>query len=390
MATSFVDVCGFTPTTGGTTDWTFSTVVSGYQSPTNAGVVNALIYAVRAQSADLSQWEYAVGAYNSGTGTFARTAVLYNSSGTGLKQSGAGSKINFSSAPSLVAVVALAEDVTPVHALPPGGRLTVTSGVAITNSDVSGGSAATLYYTPSVSNVISVYDSNIWLPLKFSEKSLSLGALTANTNYDIWGRLVSGDLALDATAWSSDILRATALALQDGILIKSGDTLRRYLGTVRITGTVGQTEDSLAKRFVWNCFNQAPRQMRVIDATPSWTTPAASSTVRQANANTANQLAFVTGLGGPVSAELQVVATNSTATIRNFNMGIALDSITTLGVTSILSSSNAGFAISTQKYRTASPGIGYHYLAWLEQGGGSDTQTWYGSPYSQLTGEIWG
>lgn len=108
---SFLDVCRFTPTLGGTTDWTFSAAVIGYQSPTAAGVVNGKTYRYRAESADLSQWEVGTGAYNTSTGVLARTTVLFNSSatGTGSGQSGAGTKISFSTVPQ-VAVVALAED----------------------------------------------------------------------------------------------------------------------------------------------------------------------------------------------------------------------------------------------------------------------------------------
>lgn len=107
----FVDVCRFLPTAGGTTDWTFSSAVTGYQSPALSGIVNGSLYSYRAESADLSQWEITQGAYNTGTGVAARTTVLYNSSGTGTGagQSGAGTKINFSTIPQ-VAIVALRED----------------------------------------------------------------------------------------------------------------------------------------------------------------------------------------------------------------------------------------------------------------------------------------
>lgn len=103
MASSLIDVCRFNPTAGGTTDWTYSSAVTGYQSPTAAGAVNGATYSYRAESADLTQWEVGTGAYNSGTGVFARTAVLFNSAGTT-------AKINFSAAPQ-VAIVALAEDI---------------------------------------------------------------------------------------------------------------------------------------------------------------------------------------------------------------------------------------------------------------------------------------
>lgn len=74
-------------------------------SPTDAGAVNGTVYAFHAYSSDRSEWEITTGAHNSsGAGSFARTTVLYNSAGTGTKQSGAGTKINFTAAPSVVLV----------------------------------------------------------------------------------------------------------------------------------------------------------------------------------------------------------------------------------------------------------------------------------------------
>lgn len=108
----YVDRCRYNPTLGGTTDWTYSSAASGYQSPASAGIVNSSTYRYAAESADLSQWEIGYGAYNTGTGVLPRTGVLCNSSGTGTAsgQSGAGTKINFSTVPQ-VAIVALMLDV---------------------------------------------------------------------------------------------------------------------------------------------------------------------------------------------------------------------------------------------------------------------------------------
>jgi hypothetical protein len=97
-----LDVCRFVPTLGGTTDWTFSAAVVGYQSPAAAGAVNGTVYRYRAESADLSQWEIGYGAYTAAGSVFARTTVLFNSAGTT-------AKISFSTVPQ-VAIVALAED----------------------------------------------------------------------------------------------------------------------------------------------------------------------------------------------------------------------------------------------------------------------------------------
>jgi hypothetical protein len=111
MVLTWVDNCKFTPTAGGTTDWTYSSAASGYQSPAAAGITNGATYNYFAITTDLTQWELGKGAYNTGTGVLARTTVLYNSSGTGTAtgQSGAGTKINFTTVPA-VALVALAED----------------------------------------------------------------------------------------------------------------------------------------------------------------------------------------------------------------------------------------------------------------------------------------
>jgi len=129
---AFLDACRFVPTLGGTTDWTYSATVTGYQSPTLANAVNGTLYKYRAESADLSQWEIGEGAYNSSTGVLARTTVLYNSSG-------GTSKINFTTVPQ-VAVVAIKADVGTVQAITAGtglsGGTINTSGTVAVNLTV--------------------------------------------------------------------------------------------------------------------------------------------------------------------------------------------------------------------------------------------------------------
>lgn len=108
---SFIDLCRFVPTLGGTTDFIYSSAVGGCQSPAAANALNGVKYKCYAVSNDLTQWEIFEGVYNSSTGTFPRTTVLYNSSGTGYAtgQSGAGTKISFSTVPQ-VSIIAAAED----------------------------------------------------------------------------------------------------------------------------------------------------------------------------------------------------------------------------------------------------------------------------------------
>lgn len=104
---AFLDVCRFSPSTGGTADWLVAGPVGGYVTPSAAGAVNGRLYKYRAESADLSQWELGEGTWNASAGVLSRTTVLFNSSGTT-------SKVNFAATPQ-VAVVALKEDLISVE-----------------------------------------------------------------------------------------------------------------------------------------------------------------------------------------------------------------------------------------------------------------------------------
>jgi hypothetical protein len=104
---AFLDGCRFNPAAGGTTDWTYSSAATGYLSPTQANIVNGTKYKYRAESLDLSQWEYGEGTYNTSTGVLARTAVLYSSATSN-------AKVNFSTVPQ-VAIVALKEDLISIE-----------------------------------------------------------------------------------------------------------------------------------------------------------------------------------------------------------------------------------------------------------------------------------
>jgi hypothetical protein len=73
----------FNPTLGGTTDWVYSSAVAGYVGPaaTSPPMVDGKIYRYRAESADLSQWEFGYGVYTASTQTLARTTIQLSSTG---------------------------------------------------------------------------------------------------------------------------------------------------------------------------------------------------------------------------------------------------------------------------------------------------------------------
>jgi hypothetical protein len=115
------------------------------------------------------------------------------------------------------------------------GRLTLTSNTPVLSSNVTG--ATTIFYTPYTGNQISIWNGTQWGVRTFSELSLSLSGLTADTNYDVFIFDNSGTLTLEAIAWSDSgagtSARAIPLAWLDGVRVKSTDN-RKYLGSVRI------------------------------------------------------------------------------------------------------------------------------------------------------------
>lgn len=262
------------------------------------------------------------------------------------------------------------------------GRLTLTSGTAVTTSDVT--AAATLYFTPYKGNQIGLYNGSSWEMKTFSEISLSLSGYTASKPYDIWVYDNSGTVTLDSTIWTDATTRATALALQDGIYIKSGDATRRYLGTIYITSAGGVTEDSVTKRYVWNHYNQEPRLLKKSISTSSWTYT--TNTFRQCNNDTANQVESVIGLVTQLSLTFSITSESRGDTTSTAAIGIdrtnASDSIT----------SRDTYAYSTitnwERLHVSAymgfPAAGYHYFACIERAAGSAC-TWYGTNGNRLS-----
>jgi hypothetical protein len=255
------------------------------------------------------------------------------------------------------------------------GRLTLTSGTAVTTGDVTG--ATTVYFTPYNGNRIALYDGTNWLTYSFTERSLALGTLATLTPYDVYIYNNSGTLTLEFLAWTNGTTRATALVLQDGVYVKTGATTRRYLGTFYTTGTT-TTEDSAAKRYLWNNYNRVVRGMKAaLETTDSWTYTTA--TWRQANANTANQLNLFVGLvEDAVGSSLVAYAGNTIATI-NLRNGIGLNSTTAFsGLMGFMPTVAVGQQAPRYASFTGLPTLGINYLAWLEKSEAAGTSTWYG------------
>lgn len=273
------------------------------------------------------------------------------------------------------------------------GRLTLTSGVPVTIADVTG--ATSIYVTPFNGYEIGLYNDSTWNARTFTEIAVSLSGLAANSVFDLFAYDNAGAVAIEiSAAWStaagarfSSGAYATVLPTQDGVPVKSTngtaiDATRRYLGTFGTTGTTGQTEDSFAKRYLYNHYHQRRRGLQRLESSASWTYT--SGTARQAAANAANQVEAVIGVQGPLLAlTLMVVTANGSANHYGL-VSIAEDSTSGHGTGQFHGPYTQSWPASNEQLHmvglTKHPAIGRHYYAWIESGSAGGTTTWYSAP----------
>jgi hypothetical protein len=269
-------------------------------------------------------------------------------------------------------------------------RLSLTSGTPVTTADVT--AATTIYCVPYKGNRISLYSGTEWLSYTSAQFSLALGTLTSGKPYDVFAYINAGVPTLEFLVWTDDTTRATALAYQDGVLVKSGDATRRYLGSFYTTSST-QTEDSKEKRYLFNYYHQVLRDLRRRETTATWTYQTATS--RIANNNAANIVSVLVGVDeSAISINLSAVAQNA----NNIKVyaGIGVDSTTTAvnGGDGVCFN---GLAAIARAHYNGRPGIGRHYFSWLECSQASGTTTWYGATapapqgvvvQSELTGTV--
>jgi len=243
------------------------------------------------------------------------------------------------------------------------GRLTLTTGVPVTTSDVT--AAGTIYFALYNGNRISLYDGTRWKLYTFTERSLSL-TLTSGKNYDVFLYDNAGTLTLElSAAWTTDTARANALTTQDGVNVKSGATTRRYLGTIRASGT-NTVEDSAGKRFVWNFNNQVRRSLLKQQPTSPATYTYGTNSWRSSNADSTLRVEIVIGIAGPL-LDLRSQQTVITPSPTYGYTGLGED--TTTASSSTLSY-RAGGGVGGDKGVLAHlikyPAIGYHYYQQIE------------------------
>src|SRR5690242_4849015 len=171
--------------------------------------------------------------------------------------------------------------------------------------------------------------------------------------------------------------RATALTTQNGIDVKNGSTTKRYLGTIKITATTGQCEDSKQLRHVWNAYNRVGRVLQANEPTDSWNYTTAAW--RSANANTTYGVGRVSIVIGkhiePLKIEINGASVNSASNVFS-GVGVGLNQTdTNVGQTGGGQGTNYSQHWSLYK---AVPPLGSSYIQKLEWSAAAGTTTWYG------------
>jgi hypothetical protein len=243
------------------------------------------------------------------------------------------------------------------------GRLTLTTGTPVTTSAVN--SSTTLYFTPYLGSRVALWSVGFgWLMYSFSEVSITLVGKTASKNNDVFLYDNAGVLTLELLQWTDDTNRATAIVLQDGVYVKSGDATRLYLGTIRINASGGQSTENQTQRFLWNYFNRVRRQLVKTEATSH----AYAGTTRVWNNDATQKIEYVVGLVEDL-LDLVIYVEMTGATSCYVAWGIDSQSVVYAYGPVIY----GALHIALSRSLAIAPSIGYHYISPLENSTGSST-----------------
>ncbi len=271
----------------------------------------------------------------------------------------------------------------------PAGRLTLSSGVAITVVDVT---SATLFFTPYRGNLIELFDGTYWNKYNFVEASIAVPAISSQA-FDVFARAVSSSVQLSSIAWTNDTTRATPISSQNGVFVNSSGALR-YLGSYA-TNANAVAEDSYANRLLSN-FNAVERELYFQSTTTTWnSTSGVSSTPIPVNQQTSNRLNVMIGLSErPVEVKTVSLARAITSGTGSYISGVGLDNTSAFSakqtpvflphISTMVQSIMVGYGTY---YEYVIPGK--HFFQWLDVTS-INTTVVTASNNSFLYGRIWG
>lgn len=258
------------------------------------------------------------------------------------------------------------------------GRITTEQGVPVSSIDRT--SQGTIYLTRYGGDHISLLVGSAWTDFTIPDPDPSLSlTVTSGKIYDVFSYANGTNPALElSAAWSDDHTPTDVIVLQDGISVKSSDHTRRWVGTIRASGS-NITEDSQSNRFVWNAFNQVERNLARLDISTDHFYGSAS--YREWNGGTGgpHRVSFVTGDIQELKVSGWVEMGGNFLSYSDF----ALNETTVGGVASVGVSNNTRSRLSPSG--SSPSALGFNQVIVLEFATGSSEFFFY-----QLYACIWG
>lgn len=289
---------------------------------------------------------------------------------------------------------------------PPGGRLTLSSGVAVMTTDVA--AATSIYYAPSASAYVGIYNGTLNQQYQFTASATDTVGLTlalgsnwaASSLYDVFvglnggvPTLCTGPAWTSATAGSSS--RSAALASYNGLQTNSTTMTCRnsnsttfsctanqctYVGTFLTNSSTGQIDfkfggtaagGSPAVAGVWNMYNQTPGAFYVNDNSGLFSTTTINVyqplNVTGTGSGLNNRITFVAGFGNnPI--DIMFSSGGQPASGATMQTGVGLNSTTAISTRMpVWFSGNSAAGINGSSAGRIYPTVGLNYAQALMQ-----------------------
>lgn len=427
-----------TATTTGTGDFTLAGAVSGFRRFSAILATNDVTYYWIWNRDVQTEWEIGLGTY-SAANTLTRTYVIASSNSNALVSFSAGTKDVVMDRPETsishvdpglngLRLSVSSSDPVPdstsgakVWAVPyKGNRISLYDGYRWKEAKVT--TAPDLTAPASYFRLFDIYgylDSNGLLALEAVSWNQNTGSITGATNAtpivitatghglfagDVVGiRSIVGNTAPNDQLWQVESAtlttftlassagngaytsggtwysalnsRATALATQDGVYVKTGDATRKYLGTAMTKESLTTIyEGPTTGRMLWNYYNRVPRNGYAQETANTWNYTTA--TFRQANYNVNNRCLHVAGVREDVG-QVTAQARASNGTGATIACGIGWNQIST-NFAQILGGGAAATAQNTAAFWQGIPVVGLNIFNWLELSQAAGTTTWNG------------
>ena len=239
-------------------------------------------------------------------------------------------------------------------------RLSVVSG----NPNPINSSSGSVYMTPYIGNTIALYDTTnqIWDLFSTTQIAVSVSGLNVGSLYDVfaYNNGVLG-VAIQTVEWTNTTTRGVSLAYKDGVLVKTDDYSRRYLGTFYVS-TTNVVFDTSNKRHLFNVSNKLPNNLYL---TVNLNNTYGSTSKRQFAASNTAQLEIVNGYSDENITLLFYTAGQNLSTGIAF-VGIGEDSTTTLLSTCTEGLINSPATILTSTTAVVKPTVGFHYYSLIQ------------------------